>query len=164
MIAAEILIAPRNPDAPAAPTAAARPTEGAAFAQVLAQRMESAPAVEGQSAALQTAPAEAALTGTEPNTIPATATQLAGLTLTAPAMSEDAATQGAGAKVATGADAGQQTDTGEKALPASPPATGTTAPALASVSSQTAVPNAAPAQTAPTGDPALATTDTAPAT
>ena len=103
MIAAEILIAPRRPDAPAVPTAAARPTEGDAFAQILAQQLEGAPAIDGQlvPAGMLTATPEVGLPGAGPTAIPATATQLAGLTLTTPATSETPLMLAAGTAIHT---------------------------------------------------------------
>ncbi len=92
MIAAEILIAPRSPDAPVVMPAAGRVADGAAFAQMLAQSMTGA-AAEGQPTAksLETAAeADSALPDvtmaslTDTGTETASATLLAGLTLTAP--------------------------------------------------------------------------------
>mgnify|MGYP006206918693 CR=1 FL=1 len=133
MNAAEILIAPRSPDAPAVPTVAARPTEGDAFAQILAQRLEGAPAIDGQPvpAGMLTATPEVGLPGAEPTAIPATATQLAGLTLTTPATPETPMMLTAGTEAVTVAEVAPHPDTGLAAVPAAEPDTRTAAPAAA---------------------------------
>ncbi len=166
MIAAEILIAPRSPDAPAVPTAAARPTEGDAFAQILAQRLEGAPAIDGQPvpAGMLTATPEVGLPGAEPTAIPATAAQLAGLTLTTPATSETPLMLAAGTEAAPVTDIAPHPDTGLVAAPAAEPDTRTAAPAAAPVSPQTTLPDSAPAETTTAVDPTLTTMDTGPAT
>ncbi len=166
MIAAEILIAPRSPDAPTVPTAAARPTEGDAFAQILAQRLEGAPAIDGQpvAAGMLAATPQVGLPGAEPTAIPATATQLAGLTLTTPATSETPMMLTAGTEAVTVTDIAPHPDTGLAAAPAAEPDTRTAAPAAAPVSPQTALPDSVPAETTTAIDPTLTEMGTPPAT